>query len=213
MNKNAKNGPGRPRFQPEIPKGKFTFTDFEIANGVNPKTGKGKECTTLTLRKWLKRELSKRGHSAIVHLKDTFADPTSKNGLGRKQYVYQKRTGVSAKSVAHDTAPVVAAKTPKKASAKSKKAQVTETPTVEVNAVSPETETYEAQKAELLAPVVSIAPAPMVDTPPALVDKTESDNSSATESVAETSETPEAQSPTETETPQPIPEAAPALVG
>lgn len=208
-------GPGRPKYRPNIPKGKFTFTDFEIANGVNPKTGKGKDCTTLTLRKWLKEDLSKRGHSTIVHLKDTFAEPTSKAGLGRKQYVYQRRAGVSVKAVAH--APETPAAGKSKATKKSRKTAKTPAdtviPVVEVNAISPETANYEAQKAELLAPVVSIAPAPMVDTPPALVDKTESDNSSATESVAETSETPEAQSPTETETPQPIPEAAPALVG
>jgi hypothetical protein len=111
MNKNSKqNGPGRPKYIPSIPHGKFTFTDLEVENGVNPKTGKGKKCTTLTLRKWLKRELSNRRTGAVMLLKDTLAEPNGKSGLGRKQLVYTHRTGVAAPKAsaprkAKDTAP------------------------------------------------------------------------------------------------------------
>lgn len=203
-------GPGRPKYRPNIPKGKFTFTDFEIANGVNPKTGKGKDCTTLTLRKWLKEDLSKRGHSTIVHLKDTFAEPTGKGGLGRKQYVYTRRAGVSVKAVAHapETPAAGKSKTTKKSRKTAKTPADTVIPVVEVNAISPETANYESQKAELLAPVVDIAPAPLAVDPPAMVDKTESTESP----VAETAEEQPPTEPAET-APQPIPEAAPALVG
>jgi hypothetical protein len=238
MKKNT--GPGRPKYTPVIPKGKFTFTDLEIANGVNPKTGKGKDCTTLTLRKWLKRELAKRGHSAIVHLKDTFADPTSKHGLGRKQYVYQRRAGVT---IAKPSAPApkpTAVKATKTAKAKApKRSAVTKAPaTVIGKGLSKATENYEAQKAAILAPVASIAPAPMVVAPPMLVDKTGAaptpDAEQAPVPVTPTAqpEAPEAQAEAQpaAEEPQPIvlsegteegdetegqpiPVGAPALVG
>jgi hypothetical protein len=65
-----------------------------------PKTGKGKNCTTLTLRKWLKRELTNRRTGAVTILKDVLANPNSKTGLGRKQYVYQRRASVTAKASA-----------------------------------------------------------------------------------------------------------------
>lgn len=136
---NAQNGPGRPKYEPVLPKGKFTFTDFEVANGVNPKTGKGKNCTTLTLRKWLKKDLAKRGHSVVTLLKDVLSDPNSKKGLGRKQFVYQKRV--------HSAAPA--------------SAKITEAPKKDVSKATKE---YEKIKAELLTPtpVVSVAP---VETP------------------------------------------------
>jgi hypothetical protein len=157
MNKNkAQNrGPGRPQYQIKWPKGKFTFTDLETENGVNPNTGKGKECTTLTLRKGLKRDLAKRNRSEIVILKGVLAEPNSKNGLGRKQLVYARRVvadkfEAKAKSVA-----------PAKDKAKSKPAPEVSTATP-VDAVSKDTTDYEAQKAALLAttPAVTITPAP-----------------------------------------------------
>lgn len=145
MKKNSKsNGPGRPRYSVKWPRGKFTFTDLEIENGVNPKSGKGKECTTLTLRKAVKRELGNRRSGAIVLVKDTLAEPNSKSGLGRKQLVYTRRPGVTAQ----------------KATAAPRKAKVT-APDVTVN-VSQATTDYEAQKAALLAPTpaVTITPDP-----------------------------------------------------
>ena len=85
---------GRPKYMPKLPRGKFTFTDFQVANGVDPETNKATSedgCTTLTLRKWLKRDLARKGHSTVVILKDVFAKPNSETGLGRKQFVYQRR--------------------------------------------------------------------------------------------------------------------------
>lgn len=155
MNKNSKqvkhNGPGRPRYEVKWPRGKFTFTDLEIENGVNPDTGRGKECTTLTLRKALKRELTNRRSGAVIHLKDALADPNSESGLGRKQYVYTRRTGVA----------TAKASAPHKAKSKAP-ADVSESTTK-----------YEATKAALLAdtsvPVTSNptpAPAPEVNPTP-----------------------------------------------
>lgn len=233
MKKNTKSrGPGRPQFVPTLPKGKFTFTDLELANGVNPKTGKGKDCTTLTLRKWLKRELNKRGHSAIVHLKDVLADPNGKHGLGRKQYVYTRRAGVSVKASAPAHAPKATKAT--KATRKTRKVAPVAAP-IAVDSVSPATQDYEAKKAELLAPVVSIAPAPMVVAPPALVDKTDAapapeaeqapvpvaaeDQESPEEITAETIQPEITEEPTvsmEEETAPanvPVPVPAPSLVG
>jgi hypothetical protein len=156
-------GPGRPRYIPLIPRGNFTFTDLETLNGVNPATGEGKNCTTLTLRKWLKRDMyitDKTGKvirtnhkSSVMLVKDTLAEPNGKNGLGRKQYVYTRRAGTP-----------VAKASPAKASAPRKvKADVTvdvSTAPAPVDAVSTETKDYEAQKAALLAPAVTITPEP-----------------------------------------------------
>lgn len=154
MKKNSKsNGPGRPQYEIKWPRGKFTFTDLEIENGVNPKTGKGKNCTTLTLRKGLKRDQAKRGHSVIVCLKDILAEPNSKSGLGRKQLVYARR------SMAEKYATAKSA--PRKAKA-DVTVDVANTPTAPVDAVSQGTVDYEAQKAALLAPTpaVTITPDP-----------------------------------------------------
>jgi len=147
-NKPTIRGPGRPQYTPIVPRGKFTFTDFEVINGVNPETGKGDMCTTLTLRKWLKRDLLDR-QSLVVHLRGVTAEPASKNGLGRKQYVYQRRSLAGNK-------PTV------KAPAKTD----TATPEVIVD-VSQATKDYEAKKVELgiAVPAVTITPeAPAVET-------------------------------------------------
>jgi len=89
-NATAKRGPGRPKYVPIIPRGKFTFSDLETANGVNLETGKGERCTTLTLRKWVKREVGSR-KGAIIRVKNILAEPNSESGLGRKQYVFIRR--------------------------------------------------------------------------------------------------------------------------
>lgn len=174
------NGPGRPRYTPIIPRGQFTFTDLETENGVNPKTGKGKNCTALTLRKWLKRELKNHRHGTVVLLKGTFAEPNGKSGLGHKQYVYQRRTGVAPK----------AAKT-------TKTDTDTKASTVPAqSAVSPETQQYEATKAALLANTsVPIAPAETPAPAPEPVAET------APEAVA--APAPVVEAPAET---QPLPE-------
>lgn len=160
MKKNSKsNGPGRPQYEIKWPRGKFTFTDLEIENGVNPKTGKCKNCTTLTLRKGLKRDHAKRGHSVIVCLKDILAEPNSKSGLGRKQLVYARR------SMAEKYA------TAKSAPRKAKADVSVNVSTAPVDAVSQSTVDYEAQKAALLAPTPAVTitpdptPAPVAETP------------------------------------------------
>ena len=161
QNTTVTRGPGRPQYQMLIPSGKFTFTDLEIANGVNPKTGKGKRCTTLTLRKNLKKDmyiLDKKGeiartnpNSLIVLLKDILAEPDSKSGLGRKQLVYIRRSQLNRAGKSNSNAR------------KSRK----QAADVAVNVgVSQATQDYEATKAALLAPdpvpAVTITPAPAV---------------------------------------------------
>jgi hypothetical protein len=151
------NGPGRPRYATKWPRGKFTFTDLEIENEVDPNTGKGKNCTTLTLRKALKRELANRKTGAVLQLKGTLAEPNSKAGLGRKQFVYARRT-VAEKMTAKGSAP---RKTVEPSAASVAIAESPAPESVEVTAtdVSQETKDYEALKASLLSiPAVTITP-------------------------------------------------------
>jgi len=175
-NKNINRGPGRPAYDIKWPNGKFTFDDLCEANGVNPKTGKGKFCTKLTLRKGIKRDAASRGRSEIVLLKDEQREPNSKSGLGRKTFVYIRRSKLQTlKAASKSTASVnVGTKAVKPAKVKATKSPATA-------AVD-----YEAMKANLLAPMpaVSITPEPEVvvdptdivsvpaETPAAPVDET-----------------------------------------
>lgn len=147
--KNKNTGVGRPKYNVKWPNRKFTMADLMVANEVNPKTGKGKLCTKLTLVKALQRDMfmldaktgkpdmeRPRRNSMIVRVKDETREPNSKTGLGRKTYVYIRR-----EKVANVTKDVTKDVTVAKSSPKS-------------------TESYEAHKAALLAPVVTIAPAP-----------------------------------------------------
>ena len=170
MKKNNKSsGPGRPQYQIKWPSGKFTFADLAIENGVNPKTGKGKNCTKLTLRKGLQRDFVKGDQSVIVRLENTFAEPAG-SGIGRKQLVYMRRTQLEAKQ----------AKDALKADVH---VNVSTIPTED--AVSQSTADYEAQKAALLAPTpvmtiitpisdspvdTALAPDPVAETVPATTE-------------------------------------------
>lgn len=92
----VKQGPGRPRYAPKIPSGKFTFDRLCELNGVDTETGKGENCSALTLRKFLKRDMytekgNPRNTSEIVLLKDEKREPDSEKGLGRKALVYIRR--------------------------------------------------------------------------------------------------------------------------
>lgn len=79
--------PGRPMYVPKFPeKDTFTFMDFLVSNGVNPKTGKGKNCTVLTLRKWLKRDKAKGDESTLI-----LVESQSTGKRGRKAHVYTLR--------------------------------------------------------------------------------------------------------------------------
>ena len=151
MNKNKKNSKtnpeqnksvGRPKYQPLFPrKAKWTFADFEIANGVNPKTGKGEKCARLTLRNYMKRS-----DSQVVQVKGELMKSNSPKGLGRKAYLFQLRDKATAK-----TTVKVARKTSKREP-------------VSVN-VSQTTQDYEAKKAALLAPEPVVNITPVVETP------------------------------------------------
>lgn len=158
------NGPGRPMYNPVIPRGKFTIAEFCEANGVNPKTGKGKACSKLTLIKFLGR---KQGKALIVRVKGETANPNSKKGLGRKAFLYTRRAGVTVPKAT--AAPVKQTRT-RKATA----------PTA--------TSDYEATKSALLAPtpavVITPDPTPAPETAPVV------DVAPVSEPVAETVATP-----------------------
>lgn len=158
-------GPGRPKYQPVFPTRKeWDFLNFLDANGVNPKTGKGKNCTKLTLTKFLDRDLwiraesrgKKKGKilranpkSIVVRLANTFSEPESKSGMGRKGFVYSLRAKLTGKPAkAPKTAKVE--KTPRK------------TRTPKTADLSSATKQYEELKAILATPTpaVTVTPAP-----------------------------------------------------
>ena len=139
--KSNKRSAGRPKYEPIIPKSRFTINDFAEANGVNLKSGKGEKCSKLTLIKFLARDRKRGGKSLIMKLSDTMAEPNSTAGLGRKAFVYQLRSKVVA----------TATKTKDKAR-KSKP-----------SGVSAKTQAYESTKAAILAPVADVAPATVAE--------------------------------------------------
>jgi hypothetical protein len=158
--KNEKNrGVGRPSYAVKYPNHKFTMSDLMVANGVNPKTGKGKLCTKLTLVKALQRDmfiLDKNGkpdverprrNSTIVRVKNETRQPNSVSGLGRKTFVYIRRDKL----------------------VKSEK-----TVTVSIG-TKPESKSYEETKAELLGttPAVEIT-APVASEPTSEIDAAQS---------------------------------------
>ena len=174
---------GRPKYEVKWPNGKFTFLKLMVENGVDPKTGKGEKCTTLTLRKNMKAELKKKD-SVIVRL-DALAEPNSENGLGRKGYVFIRRsqlkdsmtvlktpaapkkvaaTAETADAPADITPAAPVAETAPEVTENSESVTVTavEVTTPATADVSPETAEYEATKAALLAPET---PAPVAETP------------------------------------------------
>lgn len=165
--------PGRPKYQPVFPRSKeWTFTDWMEANGIetNPGSknfGKGPNCTMLTLRKHLERDMyfHKEGKpliakfrtkanpkSNIVILKDVTSEPNSDSGLGRRAYLYSLRANASVK-----------------------RATKTTKTTATSGDVSDATKQYEETKAILTAPTVIVpavtitpevapAPAPVAET-------------------------------------------------
>lgn len=131
MKNKTSRGPGRPMAVITIPKSKFTFADLEAANP---------HVTALTLRKFLARDAKKSGRSEIVRLKNESREPDSKKGLGRKTFVYSRRSSVKA------AAP-----------AKPIKAKSLKTARKSTVSVSMKSDDYEAKKAAILAD----APAPI----------------------------------------------------
>ena len=154
--KKVKVGPGRPKYNPVFPKGNFTFSDFLTVNGVDPETGKGENCTMLTLRKWMKKDASRHQRSEVVRVQGELAAPDSDNGKGRKKFVFclRDKNAVAVKSPAK-------AKTPTKAKSKAKsksKGKSKTNPTAD----------YEATKAALLAPAITITPDVAPEIAPAM---------------------------------------------
>lgn len=131
-------GPGRPAYQVKWPTGKFTFTQLMERNGVNPKTGKGKDCTRLTLYKHL-QVATKGTKSEIVRIKDETRKPNSKTGMGRKAFVYIRREKLNGMKAASKSR--VSVKLNNKANDNT-------------------SASYEATKAALLAPTPAPTPAP-----------------------------------------------------
>jgi hypothetical protein len=131
MKSKNQRGPGRPMAEITVPNRKFTFADLVEANS---------HVTPLTLRKFLKRDASRKGKSEIVLVKDETREPNHKKGLGRKTYVYIRRSKASALKTARKSSVTVPLSTPST------------------------TADYEAKKAALLAPEPAPA-APIAETP------------------------------------------------
>jgi hypothetical protein len=166
-------GPGRPKAEIKWPAKKFTFADLCEANGTDFETGKGR-VTKLTLRKSLDRDMfhviesgknkgkvdkSKPRRNSLVVLLDETREPASKDGLGRKSFVYVLRSRLAALKDAKAVSVSVT-----KASKPGRKAKVT--------GISGATAAYEGIKAVLAAPSAPVADAvadtaPVVETAPA----------------------------------------------
>lgn len=132
--KNKQRGPGRPMADINVPNKKFTFADLVEANS---------HVTPLTLRKFLKRDFARKGKSEIVLVKDETREPNSKKGLGRKTFVYLRRSKLNSLKTARKSTvsvPLAPAKT---------------------------TADYEATKAALLAPEPAPAEIPAPAAPEA----------------------------------------------
>jgi hypothetical protein len=166
-NVETKQGPGRPKYEPTIPrKTRFTFQDFMAANGVNPETGKGEKCSKLTLNNWMKRNEGK--NSPIVRLKGISAKPNSETGLGRKQFVFCKRADYADQQAAIDLVnDAKAAKAAAKPIAKVKavKVKATKVKATPVSVNVGQGKTYDEVKAALLAPSPAVT-VPVVDITP-----------------------------------------------
>jgi hypothetical protein len=98
--------PGRPAYIPVVPRGRFTMNDLCEANGVNLKSGKGKNCSRLTLVKWVAKQLGNKRSGLIVKVKDETSEPNSKKGLGRKAFLYIRRATNGLKTAAKSNVSV-----------------------------------------------------------------------------------------------------------
>ena len=129
---NAIRGRGRPAYQTKWPIGKFTLTDLMVLNGVNPQTGKGKFCSKLTLIKSLERDRLLKNNSFIVKTDET-KKPISESGLGRKCFVYVRRSKLNKSKVNADvTVPIVDINTTVEVPVTQVETPIVETPIVEV---------------------------------------------------------------------------------
>jgi len=152
--KTKQSGPGRPAYVPKLPtKLRWTMLDLQVRNEVNPATGKGPNCSKLTLVNWLADELANRRSGLVLKVNGETKEPNSKSGLGRKAFVYVLR---SRKDELDKTSPAPAK--PVKTAKKSGLKTAAKSPvSVKLNTAS-----YEATKAAILAPT----PAPVVAATP-----------------------------------------------
>ena len=171
--KNKQDGPGRPKADITIPNKRFTFAEFcEVNDHVIP----------LTLRKFLARDMfhpiasgknkgkpdrnNPRRNSVIV-LTDQHGEPDHRKGLGRKTLIYCLRSNYNG------------TKTNGLKTANKSKVTVRVGKTTDISAA---TKSYEATKAALLAPAVTVtAPEP----PPAAPAPVAPDATTATPEVSQ----------------------------
>lgn len=176
-NKNAKQNkhthPGRPKYTPKFPRNReFTFTQFMEANDIetNPdsaKFGKGPNCTMLTLRKFMKRDMfildgkgkikRARPNSLLINVRGVTAEPNSESGLGRRANLFALRVN---KDSISKPAPKASAPKATKAARKVRTPKVTastsQTPTAD--ALDKIHEALAAPTPALTVPAVTIAP-------------------------------------------------------
>jgi hypothetical protein len=164
------DGPGRPKYQPKLPRGKFTMNELCQENGVSLKTGKGSNCSKLTLVKFVARELSNRRSGLVVKVKDETSEPNSRKGLGRKPFLFMRRP--NALKAAAKSNVSVSLNTTDAYEAQKAALGINGTPAADVTApVAPVAPTPEptAPVAEVTAPVAETAPvvaAPVTDAAP-----------------------------------------------
>jgi hypothetical protein len=176
-NKNAKQNkhshPGRPKYAPKFPRSnEWTFTQFMEANDIetNPdsaKFGKGPNCTMLTLRKFMKRDMwivkgkvvRARPNSLLINVRGVTAEPNSESGLGRRANLYALRS----KGVTSHAPVAKPASTPKAVKVKAPRKvrtpkSTSQTPTADVlDKIHAALATPEPAPA-LTVPAVTIAP-------------------------------------------------------
>jgi hypothetical protein len=140
---NTKKGPGRPRYVPKWPQGKFTFHKLMVLNEVDPETKRGPKCTGLTLWKNLQKELGRKG--LFMKVKDVLGEPNGA-GAGRKPFIYCRRpiAAPAAKAAIVPAAKIVAAATDPAP------VESTTVPVEPRDEVTPETVAYETRKQTLL---------------------------------------------------------------
>lgn len=176
MAKIKSSGVGRPSYQVKWPYNKFTFNQLLEHNGVNLKTGKGKNCSRLTLFKHL--QAATTGTKSVIVKMEGTREPNSKKGLGRKAYVFMRRDKFNALKSA-STSKVSVKVSARKVSTK-----------VNANASAD----YEAMKTALATPTPAAAPTPepVIPTPapvataPVIVEPAPAPVAETVEAVANT---------------------------
>ena len=187
------NSPGRPKYALRLPTRKeFTFQDILESNGVeiDPKSkgyGKGGECSLLTVRKGLKRDmyilhpktkkiLRVNPRSRVCLVKGVTSEPNSTTGLGRRSLVYCLRVNKDSvsKPAAKAVAPAavkaaVAPKTTAPKAVRTPRAPKSQTPTADTldlihdalaapDPVAPVSPVIEQAPVALTVPAIVIAP-------------------------------------------------------